>query len=617
VFDQGIDSALTLTTDMKLVLALVVFTMVMFVFERIRADVVALVVLVMLGLSGLVAPEEIFNGFSSNAVMSIIATMILGAGLDRTGALNRLASWLLRRAHGMEERLVMLTGAVAGINSSVMQNPAVMALYLPVASRLSSRTGLTLPRLLLPLATAIVMGGSLTMVGTSPLILLNDLLLAANSNLPSGAATLVPLQMFATFPIGVAMLAVCLLYFRFYGNKRLHEGGGKGATPARTQSYFANTYGIEGDVYELTVSADSPLVGMPLGEAESLHDAPLILAIKTRDDARVSPSADARIWVGSVLGAMGPKQQVADFAQNQMLRMSSRLRVFGDLFNPSRAGISEAVVPPTSKFIGKTARDLHLRKSLGLSLLAVNRDKKVLRDDVRNLPLRAGDMLVLHSIWTNLADAARGKDIVVVTDYPKGEQRPHKLKIALGIFAVAMLLALSSRLPVSVALMTGVAGMLLAGVIHIDEAYAAISWKTVFLMACLIPLGWAMDSSGAAAWVAGHSIERLPDGTPTWVLQLLLGLLTTAFSLVIGHVGAAIVMVPLGINLALAAGGNPTAFALIIALSASNNFMTASNPVISMVTGPAGYTSKELWRVGGPLSLIYTMIAVLMVNLLF
>src|SRR5690606_28000321 len=192
----------------------------------------------------------------------------------------------------------------------------------------------------------------------------------------------------------------------------------------------------EGDVYELTVTADSPLVGMSLGEAEALRGAPLLLALKTKDEARLSPSADTRIWVGSVLGAMGPKQQVADFAQNHMLRLSSRLRNFGDLFNPSRAGISEAVVPATSKFIGKTGRDLELRKQLGLSLLAINRDKNVLRENVRDVPLRAGDMLVLHSIWTDLADAAKGKDLVVVTDYPKGEQRPHKLKLALGIFGV-------------------------------------------------------------------------------------------------------------------------------------------------------------------------------------
>ncbi len=610
------DTALALTTDMKLVLGLVGFTMVMFLFERIRADVVALVVLVLLGLSGLVAPEEIFNGFSSNAVMSIIATMILGAGLDRTGALNRLAGWLLRRAHGIEQRLMLLTGAVAGLNSSFMQNPAVMALYLPVASRLSSRTGLSLPRLLLPIAAAIVMGGGLTMVGNSPLILLNDLLLAANSNLPSGAATLEPLAMFAPLPIGLALLGASLAYFHFFG-KKLERDDGKGATPARTQSYFANAYGIEGDVYELTVTADSPLVGMLLGEAEALHGAPLLLALKSNNESRLAPPADTRIWVGSVLGVMGGKQQVGDFAQNHFLRMTSRLRNFGDLFNPSRAGISEAVIPPTSNFIGKTGRELELRKQLGVSLLAINRDKSVMRENVRDVPLRSGDMLVLHSIWTDLARAAAGKNLVVVTDYPKGEQRPHKLKIALGIFAVAMLLALSSRLPVSIALMTGVAGMLVAGVIHIDEAYSAINWKTIFLMACLIPLGWAMDSSGAAAWVAGHSIEQLPEGTPVWLLEVALGLLTTLFSLVISHVGATIVMVPLAVNLALAAGGDPTAFALIVALSASNNFMTASNPVISMISGPAGYSGKELWRIGGPLSLIYTVVAVGMVNLMF
>ena len=589
------DTALTLTTDMELVLGLVVFTMVMFLFERIRADVVALVVLVVLGLTGLVPREDLFGGFSGSAVMSIIATMILGAGLDRTGALNRLASWLLRRA----------------------QNPSVMSLFLPVASRLSSRTGLTLSRMLLPLAAAIVMGGALTMVGNSPLILLNDLLVAANANLPSGAASLEPLNMFAPMPIGIALLAASLAYFHFFGSKLLREDGGDAVTPARTQSYFARAYGIDGDVHELTVTVDSPLVGMSLGDAESLHGAPLFLALQTGNESRLSPPADARIWVGSVLGAMGPKQQVTDFAQNNFLRISSRLRAFGDLFNPSRAGISEAVVPPTSGFIGKTQAQLRLRKQHGLSLLAINRDKQVLREDVRNTAIRAGDMLVLHSIWTDLAQAAKGKDFVVVTDYPKDEQRPHKFKVAMAIFAASMLLALSSKIPVPIALMTGVAGMLVAGVIHVDEAYAAISWKTVFLMACLIPLGWAMDSSGAAAWLAGHTLEQLPEGFPLWLLQLLIGLLTTVFSLAISHVGATIIMVPIAINVALAAGGNPTAFALIVALSASNNLMTASNPVMSMVTGPANYTGRDLWRVGGPLSLAYLVVIVIAINLLY
>ena len=609
------DTALTLTNDMKLVLGLVGFTMAMFLFERIRADVVALVVLVVLGVTGLIAPEEIFGGFSGNAVMSIIATTILGAGLDRTGALNRLAAWLLRRGHGVEQRLLMMTTAIAGLNSSFMQNPSVMALYLPVASRLAARTGLTLQRLLLPISAAIVMGGALTMVGNSPLILLNDLLASANNNLPSGLATIEPLRMFAPLPIGVALLIASLLYFRYYGDRKLVEEESlvnDGVTPARTESYFAKTYGIE-----LVVSAESPLVGMTLGEAENLHDAPLLLALKTGNDTRLAPPAEMRIWVGSVLGAMGPREQINDFAQNQFLRMSSRLKHLGDLFNPSRAGISEAVVPPTSNVIGKSAADLRLRKERGISLLAINRDKQVIREDARDVQLRAGDMLVFHSIWTDLAQAAKSRDFVVVTDYPTGEQRPHKFKIAMAIFALTILIALTSKLPVALTLMTGVAGMLLTGVLRMDEAYASINWKTVFMMAGLIPLGWAMDSSGAAAWVAGHTIDKLPTGIPVWVLEVALALLTTAFSLVISHVGATIVMVPIAVNLALAAGGNPTAFALIVALSASNNLMTASNPVISMITGPANYTPREMWRVGGPLSLIYTCVVVLMINLMF
>ncbi|PBJ82571.1 SLC13 family permease [Lysobacteraceae bacterium NML93-0399] len=613
------DTALALTTDMKIVLALVGLTMVLFVFQRVRADLVALVVLVMLGLTGLVAPEDVFNGFSSNATISVIATMILGMGLDRTGALNRLAGWLLRRAKGREDRLLMLTSGIAGLNSSVMQNPSVMALYMPVAARLASRSGLRLAQMLLPICVAIVMGGTLTMVGSSPLILLNDLLTAANANLPSGSATLESLNMFAPLPIGLVLLAAALAYFHFRGSRQLRElgDGGDGVTPARTQSYFASAYGIEGDVFELVVTAESPLVGMTFGEAEAIHDAPVLLALKSENDSRLAPPADARIWVGSVIGAMGPRRQVADFAQNQFLRLSTRLRHFGDLFNPSRAGIAEAVVPPTSKFIGKSASELSLRKEYGVRLLAINRDKQVIRENIRTMPLRAGDMLVLHSIWQDLAKTAKSLDFIIVTDYPKGEQRPHKFKVAMVIFAVTLLIALSSRVPTSVALMSGVAGMLVFGVLKMDEAYSAINWKTVFLMACLIPLGWAMDSSGAAAWVAGHTIERLPQGLPIWVLEIAVALLTAAFSMVISHVGATIVVVPLAINLALAVGGNPTAFALIVALSASNNFVTQSNPVMSMIIGPAGYKARELWKIGLPISLIYTAIVVAMVNLLF
>jgi di/tricarboxylate transporter len=613
------ETGLALTRDMVIVLGLVGFTIGMFMFERLRADATALVVLVVLGLTGLVPASQIFDGFSGNAVISVMATMILGAGLDRTGALHRVANWLLRVSKGMEERLILLTSALAGFSSGFMQNPSVMALFLPVASRLSGRTGIGLGRLLMPVAAAIVLGGSLTMIGNSPLIMLNDLLVAANRNLPSGAATLEPLEMFAPLPIGVLLLVAGAAYFRGFGRRLLGKevGEEKGVAPGRTQSYFAQAYGIEGEVFELTVTSESPLVGMSVGEAEAQKDAPLLLALLSGNEARLAPPADQMIWVGSVLGVMGPREEVQDYAQKNLLRMSARLRNFADLFNPSRSGISEAVIPPTSSFIGKTQAQLQLRKRFGISLLAINREGQVWRENIRNMPMKAGDMLVFHSIWTDLAQASGSRDFVVVTDYPKGEQRPHKLWWALGVFIGAMALALTTLVPVPIALMSGAAAMMLTGVLNMDEAYAAVSWKTVFLMACLIPLGWAMDSTGTAAWLAQQLLERIGDDVPVWVLQVAVCVLSTGFALVIGNVGATVVMVPMAINLALASGGSPLAFAVLVALSASANFLSVSNPVLAMVTGPAGYGPRDFWRVGGPLTLVYLLIILLVVNLMF
>lgn len=560
--------------------------------------------------------DRIFGGFSGNAVMSVMATMILGAGLDRTGLLNRIAGWLLRRSRGVEERLILFASATAGLISATMQNPSVMALFLPIAARLSSRSGVPLARLLLPIAVCIVMGGTLTMVGNSPQIMLNDLLAQANQTLPSGVATLSTLPMFAPLPVGVALLTLGLVYFRLFGRRLLGGLADKSVTPARTESYFSNTYGITGDVFELTVTAESPLVGMSIGEAEQQKGAPLLLALKSGNESRLAPPADQMIWVGSVLGVMGARDRVADYAQNNLLRLQSRLRHFGDLFNPSRAGISEAVIPPTSRFIGQSVGELHLRRRFGISVLAVYRGKDVYRENYRNMALKAGDMLVFHGIWRDLAKAAANRDFVVVTDYPKDEQRPHKLWLAVGIFAAALALAFSHQVPVPVALMAGAVAMVLVGVLNMDEAYASINWKTVFLMAGLIPLGWAVDSSGLAAWLAQLTLDRLGNAPP-YALQLLMGAITVVLGLVVSHVGATAIMVPIAINIAISAGAPPLPFAMIVALAASANFLSSSNPVLAMATGPAGYRSRDLMRAGLPLTLLYLVVVVAIVNLLY
>jgi di/tricarboxylate transporter len=612
-----LDAGLTLTTEMMLVLGLIVFVMVMFTLEWIRADIVALLVLVVLGITELVPVDQIFDGFAGDSVVAILATMILGAGLDRTGVLSTAAAFILRLSAGVERRLLMVLCAITGSLSAFMQNPAVTQLFLPVASRLSSRTGVPLSRLLLPMACCIILGGTITMVGNSPTILLNDLIASVNRNLPPGADTIEPFRMFSVAPIGLTLLAFGLAYFAWAWNRLLPQReDGPSVTPSKTETYFATAYGIEGDVIELLITADSPLVGLSIAELESQASTPLILAIRTGDEARLAPPADQMIWVGTVLGVLGPREDVVAWAEIVQARVLPRLRNFGDLFNPTRAGIAEAVVPPSSRFIDQQVGDLRLRKRHGISLLALQRGNKIYREDIREMPVRAGDTLVFHGFWKDLSHAAEDRDFVVVTDYPKEEERPHKIWNAVIFFGLALGLALFSDVKLPIALLVGAIGMLLTGVLSMDEAYHAIGWKTIFLMACLIPLGWATDATGAAAWVAQELLKVLGD-VPQWQLEFAVGVLTSVFTAVMSNVGATVVMVPMAVNVALASNGSPTEYALIVALAASNNFTSPGNPVMSIIVGPAGYRTIDLWRVGGPLSVAYIGIVVAMVNLLF
>ena len=306
------DAGLTLTTNMALVFALLAFTVLMLVLEWIRADLIALLVIVVIGLTRLLPVEQLFEGFAGNAVISLIAVMIMGAGLDRTGVLGKAAAFILRMAGGVETRVSLLINAVAGSLSSVIQSQALSALFLPVVSRVSSRTGIPLKRLLLPMAYMILCGTNITMISNSPLILLNDLIASANRNLPPGAQTIQTFSLFAVAPIGIPLLLSGLVYFALFTRKLLpsDEEDRQKVTPGRTETYFAETYGIDGEVLELTVTADSPLVGMSVSEVEQLRGAPLILAVKSGNEARLAPPGDQMVWVGSVLGVLGKREAV-------------------------------------------------------------------------------------------------------------------------------------------------------------------------------------------------------------------------------------------------------------------------------------------------------------------
>ncbi len=611
---------LALTNEIIAVLAILSFAIILFVFEVVRVDVAALFVLVLLGLSsqveefngGLVPVYQLFDGFSSNAVMSIIAVMMIGAGLDKTGVMGLMAAQILKRAGKTESRITLVLSACVAYISSFMQNIGAAALFLPVASRISRRTAIPVSRLLMPMGFCAILGGTMTMVGSSPLILLNDLIDSANLHFPDNEIPMENFGLFAVTPIGIALVLTGIVYFLLFGN-RLLPAAEKQALTTENLQHYRDVYGIDGRIFEVTVESGSDLDGLRLGEVQTRGRSGWILGIKGSDVTRIIPEQATSIQAGSVLAIMGAREEIKEYAAIHSLTVSPFLNEFADALNHSTAGIAEIVIPPDSDAAGKTISELDIRKRFGMRVLAVYRVDTVIDEDLSNLELQTGDTLVVHSRWQDLLKVSKDRRFAVVTDFPKEEFRPNKLRNASLAFFLALGLVLFSDLPLALSLMVGALGMIIGRVLDVEEAYNAVSWQTVFLLACLIPLGVAMQQTGAAAYLAALALSFM-DGLSVWMIQLFLAIIATVFTLVMSNVGATVLLVPLGIEIALAVGADPAMFALTIALATSNSFLIPTHQVNALIMGPAGYRVKDFMRAGGGMTALFLLVMMLMLN---
>ncbi|MEM7294229.1 MAG: SLC13 family permease, partial [Pseudomonadota bacterium] len=487
-----------LTPEMMVVMGFLALTVFFFVSEIVPVDVAAILVMVLLGLTSLVPgldpiinPHTLFDGFSSNAVISIMAVMVIGAGLDRAGTMHDVANLLMRYGGLTEKRILPMICGTAGVISSFMQNVGAAALFLPVISRISSRSGISLSRLAMPMGFCAILGGTMTMVGSSPLILLNDLILTSNESLPSDQQ-MSQFSMFSVTPIGLCMIAAGVLYFMYLGPWVLPSTQAEDTEVVDTADYFQKTYGIGYDLHEVRVLSGSPLIGANLDEIEGPQRI-RVVGLRAGDTFRIGAGVLARdvgIQAGDVLAVIGEPQAVADFENNNRLYASSDLKIFSNALSSAKAGIAEIVIPPSSNLIGKSARDVWMRKTYGVSCMAIRRGEETIRegDGVRDIAFQSGDTLVVHTEWAALARLKNNRNFVIITtEYPHEELRTSKEKYALMFFGLALSLVLFSDLRLSISLLVGAVGMVISGVLSIDEAYDAISWKTVFLLASLIP----------------------------------------------------------------------------------------------------------------------------------
>ena len=621
------------TIQVAWVTAILLMTIYLFTFEVVGVDVAAATVMVLLGLTSLLAPimgleqglvdtKHLFDGFSSNAVISIIAVMIIGAGLDRTGIMNKVASFILKVGGSGEARIIPIISGTVGIISSFMQNVGAAALFLPVVSRISARSGLPLSRLLMPMGFCAILGGTVTMVGSSPLILLNDLILTSNHALPADQQ-MQTWGLFSVTPIGLALVSTGIIYFVLAGRYVLPATGlNKGTKGSSTEDYFQDIYGLNYAMHEVYVPADSPLVGKLLNDIEHDDSIRIVAVVKNKNDLSIGAGGVARdmeISANMVLGILAAPVCLNAFVEKYKLKLRKQLESFAEALSPAKSGIGEIVIPPGSQLIGKSAREVWLRKTYGVAMLALHRNGKTLRegDGIRDMPLQAGDTLVTHTPWSVLDRLQKDRNFVVVTtEFPHENLRPHKLGWAMIFFGLALFMVLFTDIRLSIALLAGAIGMVLSGVLSIEEAYEAVSWKTVFLLASLIPLGLAVETSGTAKWIAEQTLSVVGH-MPIWVIQSAVALLATFFTLVMSNVGATVLLVPLAVNIAIGVGANPAVFALTVAIATSNSFLIPTHQVNALIMGPAGYRVPDFMRAGSIMTVLFLVVMMIMMSLFF
>jgi len=600
-----------LTTEMIMVMAMICVAIFLFIVEWIRVDVVAILMMVSLPLLHLVTPKEAFVGFSSNAVISIIAVIIIGAGLDKTGIINRVVTPVLKIAGNSTSRIVIaISITVAGI-SSFMQNIGAAALFLPAIQRVSKRLKIPISQILMPVGFCAILGGTVTLVGSSPLILLNDLLVPFN---------LTPFGLFDVTPIGAALVASGIAYFVLFGRfvlprSKTSEQPSQDVVPQDP----ADSYGGMGEPRELCTPEDFTHYREPV-TIEGLRKKYLVNVVAISEPPNlttVNPPPDKELRDNTHLVLYGTEKNILRLAEEEELILKESLEVFKDTLSEENSGTVEAVVAPRSALLEKTLHEAKLAERFQVTPLAIYRHGRAMVTDISDVTLGVGDAILFQGTWKRLQDLHDEKLLIFTTPIDVEEMKPEKALFAAGWLAVALTMVIVFKIQLSVCLMTGALGMIITRVLTIDEAYESVDWRTIFLLAGLIPLGIATEKTGTAAWIAHQVLGALGGSVSQIVLLTVIGVLATIFTLVISNVGATVLLVPLVVNMALAAGHDPRMAALVVGMATSNSFLLPTHQVNALYMGPGHYRSVDFIKAGGILSVVFIVVMILTIDLFY
>ncbi|NLG26394.1 MAG: SLC13 family permease, partial [Chloroflexi bacterium] len=578
---------------------ILIATVIMLVFEVIRIDLVALACMLALGWTGVLTPSEVFSGFSSNAVIAMLAVMVLGEGIARTGAMDQFSRGVLQRVGTSKTKVIGLMSLAVGLLSAFIQNIGAAALFLPGILNIARRGKLSASELIMPIGFAAILGGTLTMVGSGPMILINDLLRNAG---------LAPYALFSVTPVGLLLLLSGIGFFLLFGKFVLPQA----RTPSETisdQDRLVDALHLPHHIRHYTIPPGSPLVGRTREQAGCWHSHNVhILAVTQGSEALYSPWRETQFAAGQEVALLGTEDDVTKFAATQGLIPLVRTPRLTGLTDPDRAGFAEVVIPPRSELVGRTIRQFSLRRRYAVEPVVLFSRGEELRADFSDHEIVPGDTAVVYGLWEHIGELAEDPAFVVTTPFVTEKKDRSKIWVALLCFLGAIVLVLAGA-PIAMSFLSGAIVMVLAHVLTIEEAYQAVEWKVVFLVAGLIPLGIAMQKTGTAAFLASQVMALVSGGHPIWIV-LAVAVLSTLFSLVMSNVGAITVLAPLVISIAQMAGLDARPLALMAAVCAANSFVLPTHQVNALLMSAGGYRNKDYVRAGGGMTVLFLLVVV-------
>lgn len=603
-----------MTGEMGFVFALLLGTIVLFISDRIRMDLVALIVVVVLAVSGIITPAEAVAGFGNSTVVMIAALFVVGEGLFRTGVAAAAGNWLFRVGGSNETRLLLFLMPVVALLSAFMSSTGAVALLIPVVLSMARRSGMQPSRLMMPLAFAALIGGMLTLIGTPPNIVVSNALKAEG---------LEPFGFFEFTPIGLAILAVGMLYLILPGRRMLPFVAAEGVEDEPDLNTLIRRYAVNGQLHKLVVQPLSPLA----------HKTPVEAALRTEHNVTVIAISrsgrllstlipvlsNTRLEVRDELWIYGEPSDIERFCDSHRLTHDGHperdIKQMHQQF-----GVAEVLLPPNTPLQGHSVRDGQFRERHGLSVIGLRRGNEALPLNYRETLLEAGDTLLLAGSWDRIR-ALEGKRGLVLLQTPvelkeipsHGRHAPLALTI-LGLMLICMTVGWLPALPT---ILLAALAMILTGCVSLTEALRSMNVTSLILIAGMLPLAKAMESSGALGFVVEYLVALLGGASPL-LLSTGFFLLTSILSQFISNTATTVLVAPIALSTAQLLGVNPEPLMMTVAIAASTAFATPiASPVNTLVVAPGNYRFSDFARVGIPLQLLALGVTLLLTPILF